>query len=235
MQRFECLELVEQVTSAIDVLMTQQSRLDKYNDCICSIKTLDSTASSDLRHTLVMPWYENVADHLRRRSSINRSSLILDIATALKRLHSIGLFHGNLRLENVIVTDCGRVCLTDVGVNTLALRAFSNSFEPVPSAWMYKDAEELLSGIRDQRTDVYSFASMVYAMYTSDPPFQPSQPRHYRGLRRIIERGHLQLLRRPEGMDEHLWALVQKCWNRVPAHRPTMAEVEIDLRNMQRV
>jgi len=111
-------------------------------------------------------------------------SQILDIATALKRLHSIGLFHGNLRLvspislnpcssflkcleENIIVTDCGRACLTDFGVNTLTLRAFSNSFEPVPSAWMYKDAEELLSGIRDQRTDVYSFASMVYAVSIS--------------------------------------------------------------------
>ena len=47
------------------------------------------------------------------------------------------------------------------------------------------------------------------------------------------ERGHLQLLKRPEGMDKRLWALLQKCWDRVPVHRPTMVEVEIDLRNMQ--
>ena len=55
--------------------MTQQSRLGKYHDNICSIETVDPTASSDLRHALVMPWYENVADHLRR-SSANRSSLV---------------------------------------------------------------------------------------------------------------------------------------------------------------
>ena len=105
----------------------------------------------------------------------------MDIATGLKHLHSVGLFHGNLRLvslislnrcsfilrcfeENIVVTDCGRACLTDAGLNTLALRAFSNSLEPVPSAWMYKAAEELLFGIRDQCTDVYSFASTVYAV-----------------------------------------------------------------------
>ena len=70
-------------------------------------------------------------------------------------------------------------------------------------------------------------------MHALDSPFQSLQFPHCRGLKRIIERGHLQLLRRPEGMDKRLWALLQKCWDRVPVHRPTMVEVEIDLRNMQ--
>jgi len=97
----------------------------------------------------------------------------------------------------------------------------------VPLAWMYKAPEELLSGIRDQRTDIYSFACTVYAIYIAKPPFQPLPYPCYRGLKRIIESGHLRLLEIPEGMDEDLWGLLKKCWHSDPAHRPTMAEIEL--------
>lgn len=66
--------------------------------------------------------------------------------------------------ENILVTDCGRACLTDVGINNLAVRGFYNGFNPVPSAWSYKAPEELLLGTRDKRSDVYSLACTIYAV-----------------------------------------------------------------------
>jgi serine/threonine protein kinase len=107
----------------------------------------------------------------------------MDIASGLNYLHSIGVVHGNLHLvnlnpiphnlccsvlrllkENKLVTDSGGACITDVGVNTLAIRTIYKDFYPVPSAWAYKAHEELMNGLRDRRTDVFSFASTAYAV-----------------------------------------------------------------------
>jgi hypothetical protein len=66
--------------------------------------------------------------------------------------------------ENVLVTDCGRAFIADVGVNALAIRAICKDPDPVPLAYSYKPREELLSGVCDQRSEVYSFACTVYAV-----------------------------------------------------------------------
>ena len=105
--------------------------------------------------------------------------------TGLKDLHDIGLIHGNLcpvsliilnlilfrwsltlkfPKENIFVTGSGHGCIADIGVNMLIVRATSDGFGPIPPAWSYKAPEELLLGIRDRRTDVYSFACVVYAV-----------------------------------------------------------------------
>lgn len=65
---------------------------------------------------------------------------------------------------NIFVDDGGQPCIADIGVDTLAVREIYKGFSRVSGAWSYKAPEELLSGIRDQRTDVYSFACIVYAV-----------------------------------------------------------------------
>jgi len=45
-----------------------------------------------------------------------------------------------------------------------------------------------------------------------------------------MDRGHLHLLRPPVGMCDDLWRLLKLCWNIDPAYRPTMVEVEFQLR-----
>ena len=69
---------------------------------------------------------------------------------------------------NVIITDDGRACLTDIDL--LKSRLFNiikNGTYPIPSGWMYKAPEELLlecdpASFRLTRAmDVYSFASTV--------------------------------------------------------------------------
>jgi len=47
---------------------------------------------------------------------------------------------------NILVSNCGRVFLSDVGVNLLAVRGFCNGFDLVPSGWVCKALSKLLFG-----------------------------------------------------------------------------------------
>jgi serine/threonine protein kinase len=65
---------------------------------------------------------------------------------------------------NILVNYGGQPCIDDIGVDILAVREIYKGFSRVSGAWSYKAPEELTSGVRDQRTDVYSFACIIYAV-----------------------------------------------------------------------
>jgi serine/threonine protein kinase len=68
---------------------------------------------------------------------------------------------------NILVTDDGTICLSDVGLNTCLRNSMHDCSIPVPSSWMYKAPEELKAESDfkpTQATDVYAFASTVYSV-----------------------------------------------------------------------
>jgi len=141
--------------------------MDKGHINLCSTEIINTTAAGNYLCGIVMPWYNNghILDYVRQQpfKLVDKLALTIDIASGLKYLHSIGLVHGNMCPENILVTDCGRACIADVGVNALIVREICKWFCPIPSAWAYKAPEELMSGIRNRSTDVYSFACTIYA------------------------------------------------------------------------
>jgi len=181
-----------------------------------------------------MMWYNHghVLDYVRQQPSVNKLDLVVGIAKGLKRIHSVGLVHGNLHHGNILVNYGGQPCIDDIGVDILAVREIYKGFSRVSGAWSYKAPEELTSGVRDQRTDVYSFACIIYAIYIAGPPFPPLRYPYFRGLERIVDRGHLQLCGRADEMGENLWGLVKSCWNRDPNRRPSITTIERELLEM---
>jgi len=71
---------------------------------------------------------------------------------------------------NIMITDDGRPCLTDVGLNLCLSKVLHTSTWPIPSAWMFKAPEELqfecdLDLFQPTTAmDVYTFASTVYVV-----------------------------------------------------------------------
>lgn len=71
---------------------------------------------------------------------------------------------------NVMITDDGRACLSDIGLNICLRHAIYRDRWLVPSSWMFKPPEELVtqddtSSFKPTKAmDVYAFASTAYSV-----------------------------------------------------------------------
>ncbi|KIM85777.1 hypothetical protein PILCRDRAFT_344290 [Piloderma croceum F 1598] len=218
----------------VHMLDQQQSQISMLqNDHISSIWVANIRVAEKAVPAIEVPWYKhgNVLTYLQHHPAVNKLDRAIDIACGLAGLHSVGIVHGNMHPGNMLITDNGRACITDVGLYTSVIRTTRGHRLPIPLQWPYKSPEELVNGVQTSYTDVYSFACTVYSMYTGRSPLV-----YVRDMQRIAERGHGGLLAgsKPEGLSDAVWIVLNRCWAIHPASRPTMAAVEYELRKLGR-
>lgn len=100
------------------------------------------------------------------------------LAEAMAYAHQHGVYHRDLKPENVLVTQDGRVVVTDFGVAFMA-GARRLTWRWLTSAVGTPDymAPEQIQGKRgDARTDVYAMGIMLYEMLTGRVPWEGDNP-----------------------------------------------------------
>jgi len=131
-----------------------------------------------------------------------------------------------------MITDDGRPCISDIGLNARLSRIKYEGEWPIPLGWMFKAPEELSPHVDSsifsitRQMDLYAFASCVYAIFTSKSPF-PATP--YGRIMKIIH-GHLP--KQSVEISAPLWTLLLKAWSVNPQDRPSMAAIETALATM---
>ncbi|KLO04993.1 kinase-like protein, partial [Schizopora paradoxa] len=70
---------------------------------------------------LVSPWmrHGNLLNYVRCNEDASRSRLLRQVATGLLFLHSIGIIHGDLKCNNIMVSDEGNAQISDFGLGTV--------------------------------------------------------------------------------------------------------------------
>jgi len=94
---------------------------------------------------------------------------IADIAMALNLAHRKGIIHGDVKPANILVTDEGRVKLTDFGMARLASRDAKDT--PLLGTPAYWCPEQILGKPQDARSDIFSLGVVLYEMVTGKRPF----------------------------------------------------------------
>jgi len=163
---------------------------------------------------------------------------------AIAHLHELDVVHGNIYPDNLFVTDQGHATVVDALVYTLAKQFLLPPDTNAPLALRGSSAyqsPELLSTTCAQpmkATDVYAFASTVFAIFTGSAPFSAANSCNTGAVavEDLLSR-HLQIKKPASGiMCDGLWELLQSCWACDPARRPTMGQIvdaleEIELYN----
>lgn len=184
--------------------------------------------------SFISPWYKqgNLARYLKTKkiSRKERLQLLLGIAKGLKHLHSLSppVVHGDLKPDNVLLSDKGEALLTDFGLSTIVGQEsmYSPSHRRGGSVpWM--SPEQMFEEAKSCQSDVYSFGSLAFAVLTGKTPHhgltsgqiicKVCNPIHPRDP--VKNWSNYPRLQGPVG------DLLRDCWSRPPDARPSMSEV----------
>lgn len=92
-----------------------------------------------------------------------------EAAVALSIAHRKGVIHGDVKPANILITEEGRVKLTDFGMARLAANDTKDtSLLGTPAYWC---PEQILGKPQDARSDIFSLGVVLYQMLTGHLPF----------------------------------------------------------------
>jgi len=156
------------------------------------------------------------------------------ICGALQKAHDAGLVHRDIKPSNVMMVDEGkrseRFVMLDLGIAKLAefatmtnptIMATTNSFAGTIA---YMSPEQLEGGDVDFRSDIYSFGTTLYQVFTGKLPFPP--PDSYGGLFGFMQKvvmddpPSMSEIAPDHEFDDKLEELVRECMAKTAEDRP---------------
>ncbi|KAG8898358.1 hypothetical protein FRB99_007491 [Tulasnella sp. 403] len=178
---------------------------------------------------LVSPWmnHGSLWDHIQKHPHEPRVHFLRQTAEALAYLHRKGVVHGDIKAENVLLSDQKSAKLCDFKMARTATDVTVAGFKGNSS--LQFQAPELWMGVpRSPESDVYAFGMLIYQVLTGKHPFEHLTT-HASILNTVMNqkgRPKTDLSRTPAGEDcAPLWRIAEKCWNSDPKARPTMEQV----------
>jgi hypothetical protein len=127
-------------------------------------------------------------------------SVVREVGEGLVHAHQRCVVHGDIKPQNIMVTNSGEVRILDFG---------ASSGSPASLTPAYASCELLEGREPDPRDDLFSFACLTYELLAGEHPFQ---------MRRSTEARSLKLVpRRPPGLTGGQWRALQHglAWDRI--------------------
>lgn len=97
--------------------------------------------------------------------------IAIDVARALEEAAARGVVHRDIKPDNILLTDDGRVKVTDFGIARQEGGTGLTSAGRFVGTAEYAAPEQAV-GEADHRSDIYSLGATLYCMLSGHPPFQ---------------------------------------------------------------
>ncbi len=169
----------------------------------------------------------------QRRLTVPQTVTIMDaILSGLAAAHRAGIVHRDVKPENVLLAEDGRIKIGDFGL-ARATTANTATGAQLLGTIAYLAPELVTRGMADARSDIYSLGIMLYEMLVGEQPYKGEQPMQiaFQHATDSVPRPSVKNPGVPEQLDELvLWATEKS-----PDDRPTDAAVMLDrLREIER-
>lgn len=153
-----------------------------------------------------------------KRLTVDQTLTIMDaILSGLAAAHRAGIVHRDVKPENVLLAEDGRIKIGDFGL-ARATTANTASGAQLMGTIAYLAPELVTRGTADARSDIYSLGIVLYEMLVGEQPYKGEQPMQiaYQHATDSVPRPSAKNPGVPEQLDELvLWAT-----EREPAERP---------------
>ncbi len=189
---------------------------------ICAIHAIEEV---DGQQFIVMEFIEGTTLKVlssNEQLSIERvSGLGLQIAQGLRAAHERGIVHRDIKSENIMVANDGRIRIMDFGLAKLGRDIGLTKTGTTVGTISYMSPEQVQGNEVDQRTDLWSFGVILYEMLTSRLPFQGMHEAALIYEILNVEPKGLRTLR-PD-IPEHVQSLVARLLQKNPSNRISSA------------
>lgn len=184
----------------------------------------------------VSPWMSNgtLKDYVNEHPEVDHRSILKGIVEGIKLLHNMSVVHGDIKGFNIAISPDGRPLLSNFGFTRLEEEIMSyfdvsNGSTLNQESLRWCPAELCRSGgKRTMASDVYAFSMTVLELMTHEEPWVSVRL----ATQVILKVCQGETPPRPtdpvvvkRGLDDALWALLEKCWCMNMHNRPTMKEI----------
>ncbi|KAK9916935.1 hypothetical protein WJX75_008980 [Coccomyxa subellipsoidea] len=162
---------------------------------------------------------------------------LMDIASGMDYLHSLGVLHGDVKGANVLLKTTaptaydprGFVCkMADFGLSRVLESDATHVSTFTYGTAAYMAPELLQKGKMTRAADVYSFSMIMVELFTCKRLFEGLAQQQ---IMYQVFSGQKPPLNR-EGMPKAYEELIEECWHDDPDARPTFAAILLRLREM---
>ncbi len=159
---------------------------------------------------------------LRDRGALHPAralSLLEPVLRALAAAHGAGIVHRDVKPENVLLGDDGRVKVADFGLaRAVETSELTSTTGLLIGTVAYLAPEQIERGTADPRTDVYAAGVVLWEALTGAPPYAADTPMQvaYRHVHEDVPAPSTVVGGIPPGLDD----LVVRATRRDPALRP---------------
>jgi len=169
----------------------------------------------------------------QRRLTIAQTITIMDaILAGLAAAHKADIVHRDVKPENVLLAEDGRIKIGDFGL-ARATSANTATGQQLLGTIAYLAPELVTRGTADARSDIYALGIMLYEMLVGEQPYKGEQPMQI-AFQHATESVPRPSVRNP-GVPEQLDELVLWATEKSPDERPDDAQEMLNrLREIER-
>lgn len=184
LNRFVAIKVLKQEFESDQDLL---SKFDKEAKAAASLQHANIVNIYDVGHDMgyhfiVMELVssQTLKDFIKRQEVFLKNFQIVQIAQqiadALQAAHDKGIIHRDIKPQNILMTNDGKIKVADFGIARAVTSAtLVNTNEAIGSVH-YASPEQSRGGFVDKRSDIYSFGILLYELATGRVPFEGDTP-----------------------------------------------------------
>ncbi|OHT08529.1 hypothetical protein TRFO_22964 [Tritrichomonas foetus] len=125
-------------------------------------------------YSLILDYFDcgNLRDFIRNHSLSNtkKTKIILAVLNGIDKIHSMGIMHRDIKLDNIMINKDFYVCLCDFDGAKLYSNQKKNTVDV--GTLQYMAPEQILNENVSFQTDLYSLGLLIYELATNHLPFE---------------------------------------------------------------
>lgn len=132
-------------------------------------------------HFIVMEYLEGktLKEHIQEKGMLDNLEIMkisACIASGLEHAHANHIIHRDIKPQNIIITNDGKVKVADFGIARISTDATIVLNDQAAGSVHYIAPEQARGGISDEKSDIYSLGITMYEMATGEMPFDADTP-----------------------------------------------------------